>query len=336
MPSIDDSKSYAASLESIRDAQKVIGKYGHTTQVLTCHAIDRAAERRVFFKCENLQKGGAFKFRGACNAVFSLSEEDARRGVVTHSSGNHAGALALAAQLRGIPAHIVVPSNTPQCKLDAIATYGGKIVKCTPTMEAREAECERIRVEIGADFVAPYNDARVISGQGTVALELLDQVPELDAIVVPVSGGGLISGISIAAKALRPDITIIAAEPLGDNDAADCAQSLAAGKVVACPKPRTIADGLQGRLGSLTWPPVRDLVSGVITVTDPQIVDAMRLLFERMKVVVEPSGAASLAAVLSEQMQSHPTWSQFSNVGVIISGGNIDLAAKGFWQLWQT
>lgn len=207
---------------------------------------------------------------------------------------------------------------------------------CPPTMEAREGECERIRAETGANFVPPYNDARVISGQGTVALEMLEQVAELDAIIVPVSGGGLISGISIAAKALKPSITILGAEPVGDNDAADCARSKTAGEVVACPKPHTIADGLQGRLGSLTWPPVRDLVDGIITVTDVEIVDAMRLLFERMKVVVEPSGAASLAAVLSKQVEGHPSWSRLQHVGIVLSGGNIDLAAKGFWQLWHT
>ncbi|KAK9823956.1 hypothetical protein WJX72_006641 [[Myrmecia] bisecta] len=327
---------YAASLSAIKEAAQRIAPYCHVTPVFTSSTVDSLLHKSVFFKCEVFQKGGAFKFRGACNSVFSLAEEEAQRGVVTHSSGNHAGAVALAAKLRGIPAHIVVPVGTPQCKLAAIETYSGRVVQCAATMDAREATCGRIQRETGAVFVAPYNYGPTICGQGTIALELLEQVqPALDAIIVPVSGGGMIAGIAMAAKSLQPDIVILAAEPTGSNDAADVAAAKQAGQLVPMAKPQTIADGLQGRLGDLTWPIVRDLVDGVITVSDQDIVAAMQICYERLKVVVEPSGAAGLAAAMSPQFLHHPQWQRLQRVGVILCGGNADLAAKGFWELWR-
>eukprot|EP00884_Botryococcus_braunii_P014167 jgi/Botrbrau1/22751/Bobra.0132s0083.2 len=216
------------NLEAIRKAAETISPYAHVTPVLTCSTLDMMTGRQLFFKCENLQKGGAFKVRGAMNSVMSLSEAEAARGVVTHSSGNHAGAVALAARTRGIPAYIVVPKGTPQCKLDAIQTYGGQIVQCEASMDAREATCAEIQAATGASFIHPYDYAPTICGQGTLALELLDQVADLDAVVVPVSGGGLISGVSVAAKALKPDIIILAAEPRGVTPRLPCRISNAA------------------------------------------------------------------------------------------------------------
>ncbi|GAB4819160.1 hypothetical protein N2152v2_006206 [Parachlorella kessleri] len=214
-------------------------------------------------------------------------------------------------------------------------SYGGQVTLCEPTIDAREAATAEVQAATGAVFIPPYNAKDTIAGQGTIALELLEQVPDLDAIIVPVSGGGMLSGIAVAAKALRPGILVLAAEPTGLNNAADVAASKAAGRLVPTPKPVTIADGLEARLGDLTWPIVRDLVDGVITISEEEIVAAMRLCFERMKVVVEPSGAAGLAAALSQHFCHDPQYSQCRRVGVILCGGNIDLAAKGFWDLWK-
>mmetsp|Transcript_67131 Transcript_67131/g.212483 ORF Transcript_67131/g.212483 Transcript_67131/m.212483 type:complete len:316 (-) Transcript_67131:337-1284(-) len=276
--------AYASSLEEIRRAAEVIQGHAHLTPVFTSSFINLRTGRDLHFKCEVFQKGGAFKFRGACNAVFSLSEEDAAKGVVTHSSGNHAGCLALAAQMRGIPAYIVVPNTTPQVKQEAVKSYGAEITLCEPTIADRERVAAEIQERTGATLVPPYNFGPVISGQGTIALEFMEQVRGLEAIVVPVSGGGMISGIATAAKALDPSIRIIAAEPGGRNDAADVAASKAAGELVSSlPHPDTIADGLKGRMGDLTWPIVRDLVDEVVTVTEAEIVEAMRLVYERMK-----------------------------------------------------
>lgn len=361
---------YAASLDDIRAAAERIRGHAHITPVLTSTTLDRLAGHKLKFKCEIFQKGGAFKFRGAFNSVQQLSPEQAEKGVVTHSSGNHAAALALAAQLRGIPAYIVVPNNAPACKLAAVKEYGGSLILCEPTMAAREATAAKVAGETGATFVPPYDYGPVIAGQGTIGLELLQQVPELDVVVVPVSGGGMLSGITLAAKALKPGIVVIAAEPCGSNDAADVAASKRAGQLVThLPKPVTIADGLQARLGQHTWPVVRDLVDGVVAISDAEIVAAMQLLFERMKLVVEPSGAAGLAAVLSKDFAaelakarahtaaraagsdtaaaaaaagsqlagdgSHDQQQQQLNVGVILCGGNLDF--KDFWKLdnWQ-
>jgi len=317
---------YAASLNSVQAARVTIAPHAAVTPVFTCATLDKLAGRELSFKCEVFQKGGAFKFRGACNAVFSLPALRSELGVVTHSSGNHAAALALAAQLRGIPAYIVVPKNAPECKVSAIRTYGGRITQCEANVTAREAAAATIEAETGATLIPPYNHGDVISGQGTIALELLEQVPALDTIIVPVSGGGMLSGIAVAAKALNPQIKILAAEPVGrSREGADVAKSKQLGHLVDLPQPDTIADGLRAKLGDLTWPVVRDLVDGVITVNEAEIVDAMRLCYERMKVVVEPSGAVGLAAVLANKFRDDPTRSECKKVGIVLCGGNVDL-----------
>ncbi|CAM6039019.1 unnamed protein product [Sphagnum compactum] len=314
-------KRYAADLKSIMEARKRIAPYANATPVITSSTLDALAGRKLFFKCELLQKGGAFKFRGACNAILSLSEDEAKRGVLTHSSGNHAAAVALAARIRGIKAHIVVPRNVPACKLENVKRYGGQITLCEPSLEARQKEAARIQQSTGAVLVHSSNDPDIISGQGTVALEFLEQVPLLDAIIVPISGGGLISGIALAAKAIKPEIIIIAAEPSGADDAA---QSKAAGRIVTLKQPKTIADGLRASLGNFTWPVIRDLVSAVITVDDDEILEAMKLCHEVLKMTVEPSGAIGLAVVLSDKFKNEVR-TNLENIGIVLSGGNAGL-----------
>ncbi|EFN54876.1 hypothetical protein CHLNCDRAFT_56201 [Chlorella variabilis] len=274
----------AVSLQDVQAAAAVIAPHAKRTPVLTSRTLDALSGRSLHFKAEIFQRIGAFKFRGAVNAIFSLTDEEAARGVVTHSSGNHGAAVALAAQLRGITAHVVVPANTPEIKRAAIRSYGVEPIVCEASIDAREAACAAIQRDTGATFVPPYNHPAVISGQGTIALEFLEQVPQLDAIIVPVSGGGMISGIAVAAKAIKPCIKILAAEPVGRNAAADVSASKAAGELVQLPKPVTICDGLEARLGSLTWPIVSRLVDDVLTVTEEEVVAAMQLVMERMKV----------------------------------------------------
>jgi len=311
--------TYAADLQDVRAAAQRIAGRAHRTPVTTCATIDRLVGRRVFFKCEHLQKVGAFKFRGACNAVMKLPEELATQGVVTHSSGNHAQAVALAARMRGIEAHIVMPSNALAVKRRAVEGYGGHVVECEPTLEARETTAAAVIAETGATFVHPYDHPDIIAGQGTISLELIEQVPGLDAIVAPIGGGGLISGICVAAKGLNPAIRVFAAEPLGADDAA---RSMAAGKLIPQTGPDTIADGLLTSLGDLTWPIVRDQVERVITVSEKEIVAAMRLTWERAKLLIEPSAAAAVAAVLSEAFKEI---AEIDRVAVVLSGGNTDL-----------
>ena len=274
-------------------------------------------EAQVFLKCENLQKVGAFKFRGACNAVLSLSESEVARGVVTHSSGNHAQALALAARLRGIPAYIVMPRNAPAVKKAAVVAYDGKIKFCEPTLESREAMLARVIAETGATVVHPYNNYRVIEGQGTAALELLAEVQDLDAIVAPIGGGGLLSGTAIAATELSPRIRVIAAEPEGADDAF---RSMAAGRIVPAVNPQSIADGLLASLGDLTFPIIRNRVEQVVTVSEAGIVAAMKFVWERAKIIIEPSAAVAVAA-----LWEHKTDLTGLRVGIILSGGNVDL-----------
>lgn len=312
-------QTYATNLAEIRKAAERIKGVAHRTPVLTCATLDRLAERSLFFKCENLQKAGAFKFRGACNAIGRLSAADAARGVVTHSSGNHAQALALAARLRGIPAHIVMPANASAVKRRAVEDYGGRVILCEPTLAARETTAAQVLAETGGTLIPPYNHLDVIAGQGTVALELLEQVPELDAIVAPVGGGGLISGIALAVRELAPHVRVCGAEPSGADDAA---RSKRSGQWVLQTAPSTIADGLLTSLGELTWPVVRDLVEQIVTVSDAEIVQAMRLVWERAKLVIEPSAAAALAAVLSPIFPADP---ELRRIGVVFSGGNLDL-----------
>ncbi|KAK9833670.1 hypothetical protein WJX74_002327 [Apatococcus lobatus] len=312
--------AHAVDLKAVEEAAHRIRSLAFETPVIRNSYVDELVGKQVLFKCEIFQKGGAFKFRGACNAVLSLPQEQAESGVITHSSGNHAGALALAAKARTIPCTVITPQGTPRCKLDAIRGYNARVIECEPTMDAREATCAAEQQRSGATFVPPYNAVPIIAGQGTIALEFLRQEP-LDAIVVPVSGGGMISGIAVAAKAIQPDIQIYAAEPVGNNNAADVKAAKERGQLVPMARPNTIADGLQGRLGDLTWPIVRDLVEGVITISDMDILAAMRICFERMKVVVEPSGATGLAAVMSPAFRCL----RHKRVGVILCGGNVDL-----------
>jgi threonine dehydratase len=313
---------HAADLLAIRAAARRIAPHAHRTPVHRCASIARRAGLDLRFKCENFQRVGAFKFRGACNAVFSLPDAVARRGVVTHSSGNHAQALALAASLRGIAAHIVMPTNAPAVKRAAVEGYGGIVYPCAPTVAARESEANRVVAETGGTLIPPYDHPDVIAGQGTVALEFLEEEPDLAAIVVPIGGGGLISGIAIAAKSIKPSIRIVAAEPANADDAA---RSKALGSIQPIAPTTTIADGLRTSLGSLTFPVVRDLVDEVATVSEEEIVAAMRLVFERAKLVIEPSAAVGVAVTLAGR--STALRDIAGPVGVILCGGNVDLDA---------
>lgn len=301
----------------IEHAAQRIAMHAARTPIVGARSIDALARTSLAFKCENFQRTGAFKFRGACNAVWSLTDADAKRGVVTHSSGNHGAALALAAHTRGIHAHVVVPEGAVKSKLAAIAAYGATLHYCAPTIAAREAAAAKVQAETGAELVHPYTDVRVIAGQGTAALELLREVGDLDALVAPVGGGGLIGGSAIAAKALNPGIEIYAAEPAG---AADACESLRRGTRVTDMVPDTVCDGLRGMIGEINLALLRDNGVRVLTVEDAQTIAAMRLILERMKIVVEPSSATALAAVLA-----HPGIFHGRRVGIILSGGNVDL-----------
>ncbi|GAB4445685.1 MAG: pyridoxal-phosphate dependent enzyme [Anaerolineales bacterium] len=305
------------TLTDIQKAAERIRPFAHRTPVFTSESLNQRVGAQVYLKCENLQKVGAFKFRGACNAVFSLSGEEAARGVVTHSSGNHAQALALAAKLRGIPAYIVMPDNAPQVKKDAVAGYGGRITFCEPTLDARESTMERIRLETGATVVHPYDNERVIAGQGTAALELLDSIPDLDAVIAPVGGGGLLSGTAIAAKGLKAGIRVIAAEP---EMADDAYRSMKEGRIVPSVNPKTIADGLLTSLGRLTFPIIRQNVEQIVTVSERGIIEAMRFVWERVKIVIEPSAAVAVGVLWERKIDLSGL-----KVGVILSGGNVDL-----------
>jgi threonine dehydratase len=305
------------SLEDIRKAHERIRPYVHRTPVLTSSTINRIAGGEIFFKCENFQKAGAFKIRGACNAVFSLSDDEAKRGVATHSSGNHAAALALAARWRGIPAHVVMPENAPHVKKLAAAGYGAEIVFCKPTLEARERALAEVVARTGAAFVHPYNDLRVITGQATAAIELCEEVQNLDLVIAPVGGGGLLSGTAVAVSLVSPKTTVMAAEP---ERADDAYQSLRSGRIVPSVHPNTIADGLLTSLGDLTFPIIQRHVKDIVLVSEEAIVEAMRCLWERMKILVEPSAAVPLGAILSGRLGTAGR-----RAGVILSGGNVDL-----------
>ena len=296
-----------------------ITRHAHATPTLTSRTLDAAARARLHFKCEHLQRIGAFKFRGACNAVCSLDAATAARGVVTHSSGNHGAALALAAQQRGIPCHVVVPDGAVQAKLAAIVHYGAILHRCAPTIAAREALCAQVQADTGATSVHPYTHPQVIAGQGTAALELLTAHPDLDALVVPLGGGGLASGTALAMRALAPKCALFLAEPAG---AADGALSFARGTLDLDVVPDTICDGLRGTLGAINFDILRAADAQVLTVEDAQTVAAMRLLWTRTKQLVEPSSATALAAVLA-----HPAHFEGRKVGIILSGGNVDLDA---------
>lgn len=311
------------SFEKVLGAAKTIAGVSHRTPVMTCSAIDEIAGRRLFFKCENFQKVGAFKFRGAFNAVSQLSDEEAASGVVTHSSGNHAQALALAARMRGIPAYIVMPSTAPIIKKAAVEGYGAEVIVCEPTLAARESTASEVKARTGATFIHPYDNDDVIAGQGTAMLELHDQVAALgetlDGVVTPVGGGGLLAGTCIAASGLDASIRVFAGEPAGADDAA---RSFEAGRLIPQTAPDTIADGLLTSLGKRNWGIISQHTQQIVTVSDAEIVTAMRLLWERAKLLVEPSSAVALAAILNERFDSDAT---VRSIGVLLSGGNVDL-----------
>jgi threonine dehydratase/serine racemase len=307
------------TLEDVRAAARRIADRVHRTPVITGQALDARAGRKLFFKCENLQKVGAFKFRGACHAISRLAPEAAARGVVTHSSGNHAQALALAAKLAGIAAHVVMPRTASPPKRRAVEDYGARVVLCEPTLEAREITAAEVLRETGGTLIPPYDHPDIIAGQGTAALELLEDVPDLDAVVAPVGGGGLLAGTAIAARGIDERIRVFAAEPAGADDAA---RSMAAGRLVPQTAPNTIADGLLTSLGEWTWPVIRDRVEAVVTVEDEAIVEAMRFFWERTKLIIEPSSAVAVAAVVGERFRG---MEGMERVGVILSGGNVDL-----------
>lgn len=310
-------------LAAIRDAHERIDPFIKRTPVLTSEQLDAACGGQLFFKCENFQEAGAFKSRGACNAVFSLTDAEAATGVVTHSSGNHAAALARAAQLRGITAHIIMPAGAAQSKVRNVGSYGGWITFTEPNIAAREAACRRVAAQTGATIVHPFDDLRVAAGQGTVAIELLEDMPELDAIVVPVGGGGLLCGTAVAAKALRPGIRIIGVEPaLGD----DVAQSLRAGRRISIPTPNTIADGLRTNCtGEKNFPFIQQYVDEVVTVSEESIINALRAIWETLHLIVEPSAAVPYAAVLEGKIEAKDR-----KLGLIVTGGNVDLEKLPF------
>jgi threonine dehydratase len=307
------------SFDDIRDAAARIAPYATVTPVLRSAALDALAGAALYFKCENLQRGGAFKFRGACNAVWSLGAEEAARGVVTHSSGNHGNALALAAATRGIAAHVVVPEGAVRAKLEAIERAGATIHRCAPTQAAREATAAEVQAQTGAVLVHPYADPRVMAGQGTLALELLNQVDNLDALITPVGGGGLASGVAIAAHGIDPTLPLFGAEPQGADDAA---RSLAQGERVTSVVPDTLCDGLRALVGEPNLAALRTHRVEVITVSDVETVAAMRLLWQELKQVVEVSSATVLAALLKRR-------DHFAGrrIGLVLTGGNVDLDA---------
>lgn len=312
-----DQRKFVPTRENMTEAIERIGPYVNRTPVLTSRTLDEMSGCGLYFKCENFQKVGAFKFRGAMNTVLSLTDAEAAGGVITHSSGNHAQALSLAAAMRGVPAYIVMPETAPAVKIRAVEGYGGKITFCEPTLEAREETCTRIAEEKEAYFVHPYNDGRIVMGQGTCAAELLGEIPGLDAVVAPVGGGGLLSGTALAASYFSPETEVYGGEP---ENADDARRSFEAKRLIPAENPETVADGLLTSLGTLTFSIILGHVRGIGTCTEESIVYAMRTLWERMKIVVEPSAAVPLACIL----ENPGPW-RGRRIGIIVSGGNVDL-----------
>ncbi len=306
-------------LDSIRAAHERIRLYINHTPVLTSSRLDDASGASLFFKCENFQKVGAFKARGATNAVFSLDDATALCGVATHSSGNHGAALARAAKLRGIPAHIVMPSNSAKVKVRAVESYGAHIVFCEPTEAARESACADVIAKTGATLIHSFENEDVIAGQGTAAVELLEEVPDIDLVVCPVGGGGLLCGTAVAAKSMRPKIKVIAVEPANADDAA---QSFRAGRLIRTEKKFTIADGLRTNVGAPNFAIIQRYVDDIVTVTEEAIISAMRTIWETMKIIIEPSAAVPYAAILESKIDIGG-----KRVGMILTGGNVDLDA---------
>lgn len=308
---------YIPDFDDVCAAHERVAPWVHRTPVLTSTTFDRKTGASLFFKCENFQKAGAFKARGATNAVFSLDEAEAERGVATHSSGNHALSLSRAAQCRGIPCTVVMPHTAPQAKMDAVRGYGGEIVTCEPSLEARESTLNSIIAESGANFVHPYNDHRVIAGQGTCSRELYEQAGPLDAVIAPIGGGGMISGSSLTTAHVSPSTRVYAGEP---TQADDAWRSFRAGKIIEDDAPDTIADGLRVSLRPLTWHFVSNYVSDILLASETEIIDAMRMVWQRMKIVIEPSSAVALAALFN-----NPDLFSGQRVGIIVTGGNVDL-----------
>lgn len=304
-------------LAAIRAAHARIAPHVHRTPVLTCRSLDAAVGATLYFKCENFQRIGAFKARGAVNAVFSLSEADAAKGVVTHSSGNHGAALAYAAARRGIRALVVMPENAARIKQDNVRSLGAAIRFCAPTASARESLCADVQRETGATLVHPFDNIHVIAGQGTAAVELLEDAPALDVVIAPIGGGGLLSGTAIAVKGLRPGLRVLGAEPANADDAA---RGFRSGRVEPVPATTTIADGLRSPVSARTLGAIRANVAAIGTASEEAIVRAMRLVWEKMKIVIEPSSAVPLACLLERTLDVGGT-----RVGIVLSGGNVDL-----------
>lgn len=305
------------NFDDVRQAHDRIKPHIHHTPVLTSDYFDAKTGAKLFFKCENFQKAGAFKVRGASNAVFGLDEAAAAKGVATHSSGNHALSLSYAAGRRGIPCTVVMPKTAPQAKKDAVRGYGGTIIECEPSTSSREAVFAEVVAKTGAEFVHPYNDPRVIAGQATCSLEMLKQVDDLDCVVAPIGGGGMISGTCLTLSNIAPSVKIYAGEP---EQADDAYRSFKAGHIIADDAPVTVADGLKVPLKDLTWYFVSNFASDVLTVSEQEIIDAMKLTWQRMKIVIEPSCAVPLAVILK-----NPDLFRGKRVGVIVTGGNVDL-----------
>jgi len=306
-------------LSAILSAHERIQPYIHRTPVLTSSRLNKASGASIFFKCENFQKIGAFKARGATNAVFSLDDATAQRGVATHSSGNHGAAVARAAMLRGIPAHIVMPSNSAKVKIRAVEGYGARLVFCEPTEEAREFTCADVIARTGATLIHSFENPDVIAGQGTAAVELLEDVSDLDVVMCPIGGGGLLAGAAVAAKSMRPNIKVVAAEP---ENADDAARSFRAGRVIHTKKQFTIADGLRTNVGEPNFAIIKHYVDDIVTVSEDAIISAMRTIWETMKIMIEPSAAVPYAAIQEDKIDVAG-----KHVGIILTGGNVDLDA---------
>lgn len=308
---------YIPSFDDVVAAHDRIRPYIHRTPVLTSSYFNELTGAELFFKCENFQKAGAFKVRGACNAVFGLSEEQARLGVCTHSSGNHALSLSYAAGRRGIPCNVVMPRTAPDAKKDAVRGYGGVITECEPSTSSREEVFARVQTATGGEFVHPYNDPRVVAGQATCSRELLEQVDNLDAVIAPIGGGGMVSGTCLTMSSIAPGVDVYAAEP---KNADDAFRSFKSGHIIADDAPETVADGLKVPLKDLTWHFVKNHVTDIFTATEDEIVEAMKLTWKRMKIVMEPSCAVPLATILKNKDVFRGR-----RIGVIITGGNVDL-----------
>lgn len=313
---------FVPGFEDVEAAHDRIRPYIHRTAVMTSESINRITGGNLYFKCENFQKVGAFKYRGATNAVMSLTEEEAGKGVATHSSGNHAAALALAARIRGIPANIVMPSTSPDIKKAAVSGYGGIITLCEPTLHSRESTLEEVVARTGATVIHPYDNFNVIAGQGTAAKELIEDTGDLDILIAPVGGGGLLSGTAISARQMIPGCRVIAAEPLGADDAY---RSFISGTLVPSTHPKTIADGLLTSLGTRNFQIIMNHVDEIVTVSEENIISAMRLIWERMKIIIEPSSAVPLGAILEGKINVRG-----KKTGIILSGGNLDLGRLPF------